>query len=107
MKLSRTWKLIGNAATVWVNRTDRFMGVVNGNLIKEFSGQPTWNSSTGQTYWKYIKTYDASGRDNRYFMLSFPLGGFDVKGMDKTYKMEPRFYTYPGEIVLGPPGESL
>lgn len=100
-----TWKLIGNSATTWVSRFDEFIGVINGRFVKESADPEKWHCSNGQAYWKYIESYDLTGRNNNYFMLSFPLGSFEVKGMSKTYTVKPLFYEYPGEIVLGKPGE--
>ncbi len=100
-----SWKLIGNAATVWVSRFDEFVGVINGQFVKKMADPEKWNASNGQSYWQYIESYDLTGRNNNNFMLSFPLGSFDVKGMSETYTIVPPFYKYPGEIIIGKPGE--
>lgn len=100
-----SWKLIGNAATVWVSRSDIFWAYINGSLVKESKDAETWNCSSGQAYWKYIELYDVTGKNNNYFMLNFPLGSFDVNGLNRTYTIKPLFYEYPGEIVLGKPGQ--
>jgi hypothetical protein len=76
-----------------------------GDLYYDCKDAETWNCSSGQAYWKYIELYDVTGKNNNYFMLNFPLGSFDVNGLNRTYTIKPLFYEYPGEIVLGKPGQ--
>ena len=91
------WNLIASSADASILRSDLFVGNVHGVPKHEFYDHQTWNSSSNDTTYNYIKKYVDAGRTSSFHDID-PLGTIGVVGFNGTYNFAPVFYSSPGYI---------
>lgn len=94
---SNAWKFMGSDATFAFTKSDFAAFNYQGQPKHISQTQPTWSSSSGYTWYKYIENFHANKWNSNYEQIN-KLGSFTIKGYQTSVIYTPKFVNYPGYL---------